>query len=203
MSKRLLDPDNTAVSLPDVASAINDAVRYWKYKRLWFNEGYSSTVAVLHDPIIPLPSDFLVPSTDNDGFNIQYSAMRYPLKKITQSQYDSIYLTNGFGLPRMYARVGSDYVMYPKPDRTYDVNCHYLKNYAPLVNAGDTNDFTDNADRLLTLWACANLIAEFRQDEKMETYFRKASMDEYNELQLMTRKSNASGTLGNSSILLS
>lgn len=202
VSKRLLDPDNTAVSASDVASAVNDAIRYWKYKRFWFNEGYDQTTATPQDGVIPLPDDFLVPSTDNDGFNIEYSAMRYPLKKITQGQYDGIYLTNGYGLPRLYARVGRDFVMYPLPDQAYDINSHYLKQYADLTASGDTNDFTDNADRLLTLWATANLIAEFRQDDKMESYFRNAARDEYQELQVMTQKSNASGGLVLSSSLL-
>jgi len=202
VSKRLLDPDHTAVSEPDVASAINDTIRYWKYKRFWFNEGYAASIAVDQDAVIPLPADFLVPSTENDGFNIEYSAMRYPLKKLTQLQYDNIYLLNGFGLPRMYARVGTDYVLYPKPDRNYQINCHYLKQYPDLVDSSSTNDFTIYASRLLTLWTCANLIAEFRQDEKMEQYFRNAAQDEYKELQTMTKKANASGSLVLSSTLL-
>lgn len=203
VSKRLLDPDQTAVPASDVAAAVNDAVRYWKYKRFWFNEGYTVSVAVEQDAVIPLPSDFLVPSTLNDGFNIEYSSMRYPLKKITQLQYDNIWLNNGFGLPRMYARVGEDYVLYPKPDRNYQINCHYLRQYDDMTDSGDTNDFTDNADRLLTLWAAANLIEEFRQDFDAGSSLRDKANDEYKELQTMTRKANQSGTIVLSSTLMS
>lgn len=203
VSKRLLDPDATAVSVANVSAAINDSIRYWKYKRFWFNEGYMISVAVYQDPVIPLPADFLVPSTNNDGFNIEYSAMRYPLKKITQLQYDNIYLINGYGLPRMYARVGQDYVLYPKPDRDYQINCHYLRDYEDLNAPDDTNDFTDYADRLITLWTTANLIEEFRQDYTSGANLRDKAYDEYKELQTMTRKANASGTVVNSSILIS
>lgn len=203
VSKRLLDPDNQAVSLADVAAAINNSISYWKFKRFWFNEGYTSVVAVSQDAVIPLPDDFLVPSTMTDGFNIQYSAMRYPLKKLTQSQYDNIWLSNGFGLPRFYARVGSDYVLYPKPDRNYDVNVHYLREYEPLSAPDDTNDFTEYADRLLTLWTCADLVFEIRRDQEAEASFRSRANTEYLELQTMTRKSNASGSLVQSSTLLS
>lgn len=202
VSSRLLDPDNTAVPQSSVAASINDAVRYWKFKRFWFNEGYSQTNAIPQIGPIPLPTDFLVPSTDNDGFNIEYSSMRYPLKKLVQLQYDNIYLTSGYGLPRMYARVGTDYVLYPLPDRAYDINCHYLKEYTDMIGPNDTNDFTVNADRLLTLWACADLVSEFRRDLDAEAMFRKRAMDEYAELQNMTRKSNASGSLVLSSTLL-
>lgn len=202
VSSRLLDPDNTAVSAADVAASINDAVRYWKFKRFWFNEGYSQTTTVPQTGPFPLPTDFLVPATDNDGFNIEYSSMRYPLKKLVQMQYDNIYLTSGYGLPRMYARVGQDYVLYPLPDRAYDINCHYLRDYADMIGPNDTNDFTDNAERLLTLWACADLVFEIRRDQEAEMKFRDRAMKEYAELQNMTRKSNASGSLVLSSTLL-
>ena len=202
VSKRLLDPLYESVSQADVASAINDSIAYWKYKRFWFNEAYGQVTATQSTGPIPLPADFLVPATDYDGFNIEYSAMRYPLQKLTQGQYDGIYLTNGTGLPRMYARVGQDYVLYPLPDRDYDINCHYLRDYDPLVDDGDTNDFTDYADRLLTLWTTADLVFEIRRDFDAENLFRQRAQVEYQELQTMTRKSNASGSLTLSSTLL-
>ena len=58
VSKRLLDSANLAASALDVASALNDAVRYWKNTRLWFNEGVSSQTMVANDATIPLPSLF-------------------------------------------------------------------------------------------------------------------------------------------------
>jgi hypothetical protein len=63
------------------------------------------------------------------------------------------------------------------------------------VNDTDTNDFTDKASRLITLWTTANLIAELRQDEKMESYFRQAAQDEVRQLQQMTGNMNSTGTL--------
>lgn len=202
VSKRLLDPSNTAVSLSDVAASINDSISYWKFRRFWFNEVYDSGTMTEEDGTIPLPSDFLVPATQNDGFNIEYGSMRYPLKKISQPQYDGIWLNNGYGLPRMYARLGQSYEVYPLPDRAYTINRHYLKDYPALTASGQSNDFTDYADRLLVLWSCANLIAEIREDDKMEAYFRTAAENEYNNLQVMTGKSNATGSLSLNSTFL-
>lgn len=205
VSKRLLDPSNTSVSASDVALALNDAIKYWKFRRFWFNEVFDSATLTTQDGTIPLSSDFLVPSTQGDGFVIEYSNLRYPLEKLTQQEYDAMYLSNGYGLPRWYARVGTDYEVYPLPDRDYTIKRHYLKDYKVIAqeNYNAKNDFTDYADRLLILWSCANLIAEFRQDEKMESYFRSAATDEFNNLQVMTRKSNSSGSLTQSSVLLS
>jgi hypothetical protein len=195
VSKRLLDPSNTSVSLDDVGAAINDSIAYWKFRRFWFNEVYDTATLTAQDPNFPYPTDFLVPSMDSGGFNIQYGNIIYPLSKITQAQFDGLFLTNGYGLPSWYARVGQEYKCYPIPDQAYVVGRHYLRDYAALANDGDTNDFTDNASRLINLWALANLSAELRQDDKMETYYRSASDDEYQNLLVMTRKSNASGKI--------
>lgn len=201
VSKRLLDPSNQAVSLSDVASSINDAIRYWKFRRFWFNEVYDSVTLTYQVGTIPMTGDILVPSLQDDGFAIEYSSIRYPLAKVNQQDYDAVFEENGYGLPYLYARVGQDFEVYPLPDRAYTLKRHYLKEYAPLVIPADTNDFTDFADRLIMLWSCANLTAEFRQDDKMETYYRSAAKDEYNQLGVMTRKSNSSGRLKTSSLI--
>ena len=197
VSKRLLDANNTAVSALDVAAALNDTIRHWKFTRFWFNEDVSTQTMTLQDGVIPLPSDFLVPATDDGGFVVSYSDQRYPLVKESQLSYDGHLLDNGYGLPRTYARTGGSYECYPLPDREYTVLVRYLKDYTTIEqsNANATNDFTDNAERLLILWTCANLIAELRQDQKMEGYYRTAALAEVSNLKLMTRKSNASGKL--------
>jgi len=195
ISKRLLDVNNTAVSLADVGNAINDAISYWKYRRFWFNEVYDSAVLTINDGTIPLPTNFLVPVTDTDGFNIEYNQTRYPLQKISSQQYDAGFASNAFGRPLYYARMGGSYEVLPLPDLAYPINRRYLKEYVALSGDMDVNDFTVYAPRLIMLHTLANLIAEFRQDEKMETYYRTAAMNEYNNLCLMGDKSNKTGSL--------
>lgn len=203
ISKRLIDPNNTAVSVDEVGDAINDAISYWKFRRFWFNDISDIAFLTEHDPSFPYPDDFLVPSKDDDGFNVQYSNMRYPLIKITGSQYDEMFLNNGYGIPRFYARIGSDeYQCYPLPDRDYTVARHYLRNYTDLSGDDDTNDFSIYADRLMNLWALANLSAELRQDDKMEAYYRSAAADEYRNLQVLTGKKNGTGKLTITSTLI-
>lgn len=196
VSKRLLDVNNTAISSADVAASINDSIRYWKYKRFWFNEVSDQATLTAQSPVFPYPSNFLVPATKDDGFYIQYSNFRRPLVKISQEQYDAAYLANGYGMPKYYARIGNEeYRCHPIPDIAYTVGRHYLKDYDLLSADGDENDFTVNADRLILLWTSANMSAEFRQDDKMEAYYRQAAGDEYRNLQIMTTKSNSSGKL--------
>lgn len=197
ISARLIDPQGTAVSGDQVDDAINDAIRYWKFRRFWFNEVSFSSTLTSGSAEFPYPSDFLVPAIKDDGFAVEYGQIRYPLTKINEDVYDSLYIANGQGLPTWYARLGNteQYRCYPIPNINYTIRCRYLKDYPALEAAGDENDFTDHADRLIELWALANLQAELRQDTTMSDYYRTAANDEWRQLKVMTDKANSAGKL--------
>lgn len=196
ISKRLIDPTNTAVDVSDVQQAINDSIAYWKFRRFWFNEISDTAILTAQDASFPYPDEFLVPATDDDGFYIQYGNVRYPMVKTTMQVYDALYLSNGYGLPKWYARLGNQqYQCYPIPDQAYTVGRHYIKDYAALSTSGDANDFTTNAARLIELWALGNLVTELRQDANMGDYYRSASQNEYRNLRVLTDKMNGSGKL--------
>lgn len=201
VSKRLLDANNTAVSLPDVSDAINQSINHWKKKKFWFNIVDDVVSVTLQDALLPVTGDVLAPARKDGAFTIQYSNQRYNLLKISENEFNNWYLDNGYGIPRYYARVGQNYMMYPLPDRAYDLRRSYYKDYAPLVAANDTNDFTENAEELIYLWALANLSAELRQDDKMESYYRNAANNEYTELLNFTNKLVSSGRLTLHSLL--
>ena len=196
VAKRLIDPNGTAVDASDIGDGINDAVRYWKFRRFWFNEVNDIATLTAGSADFPYPSDFLVPAMKSGGFAVEYGGVRYPLDKISQLEYDGLHTDTGQGLPRWYSRNGNaEYQCYPTPDQDYTVRRHYLRDYVALSAAADTNDFTDNAERLIELWALANLTVELRQDTDMGDYYRKAANDEYRQLKVMTGKSNATGNI--------
>ena len=68
VSKRLLDSANLAASALDVASALNDAVRYWKNTRLWFNEGPSQTM-VANDATILASFTLFLPAYESGSLS--------------------------------------------------------------------------------------------------------------------------------------
>lgn len=203
ISVRLIDPNNQAVTAPQVQQAINDAIRYWKYRRFWFNEANDTATMTANNASFPYPTDFLVPALKDDGFCIEYAGISYPLSKVSEEVYDALYIGNGYGLPTWYARTGSEeYKCYPIPQQNYTVRRHYLRNYPALSEDSATNDFTDNAERLIELWSLGNLISEIRQDtETGDGYYKKAD-DEYRQLNVMTTKANATGKLQISSNLM-
>ena len=196
ISKRIIDPNGTAVSAEDIRSAINESIQYWKFRRFWFNEVNDTATLTAGSAAFPYPSDFLVPAKKSDGFAVEYGGIRYPLEKVTKHIYDGLYVANAQGLPRWYARMADDlYQCFPIPNVNYTIQRHYLKDYPAITNVNGTNDFTVYADRLIKLWTIANLSQEFRQDTEQSSYFRTAAKDEYENLQKMTEKSNSSGKL--------
>lgn len=195
VSKRLIDPNNTAVSVDDVQLGINQSIAYWKFRRLWFNESAETVTLTAMNSTIPLPDNFMVPSIQDDGFNILYGGVKYPLVKVDIATMDSLYLSNGYGLPRWYARMANlEYQVCPIPDQNYVTDLYQLNDYPYLVNNADSNDFTNNAERLISCWALANLVSELRQDTPgTGDYYRQAAQDEYRNLRVLTNKKNASG----------
>lgn len=196
VSKRLIDPSNTAVSAEDIEQSINESIDYWKKRRFWFNEVNDTDVLTQHDPDIPVTDTFLVPAFEDDGFCIEYGGTRYPLVKVTQQAYDARYLSNGYGLPEIYTRSGDGtYQCYPIPDQAYVFRKHYLKDYEALDGDDDTNDFTNHASRLINLWTTANLITELRQDVEAGNYYREATQNEYRQIRVLNDKMNGTGKL--------
>lgn len=201
VSKRLQDPNNTAVSSSDVGEMINQAVKYWKNERFYFNEETGTVTILKSNAQIPLPPDWLVPAID-DAFVIEYSGIRYPLKKVSESQYNAMYLSNGIGQPFWFAKLAnSGYQVYPIPDRDYTLRYFMVRDYADLVNNSDSNDFTTEAEFLTKYTALAYGSRDFRQDSEMYNSFMQQAMMEEENLLVTTRKDNATGSLTISSTL--
>ena len=202
VSKRLQDPNNTAVSSDDVGEMINQAIDYWKNTRFYFNEKVDTTTLTQGDNSIPLPADWFCPSID-PAFVIVYSGIRYPLAKVSETSYDASYLSNGTGQPFWFARQASDeYVCYPIPDRDYDLRRYYLKNYDDLSADGDTSDWTTDAKNLIQYTAAAYGSRDFRQDTAMYESFWAQAQLELSDLLQTTRKDNATGRLSVYSALM-
>ncbi len=195
VSKRLQDPNNTAVSSDDVGDLINEALNYWKNVRFYFNEITDETTLTQGDATIPLPDDWLCPSID-DAFVIEYSGIRYPLRKISETMYNAFYLSNGVGQPWYFTRQAStEYQVYPIPDRDYTLRRFYIKNYDDFSSNNDTNDFSELAANLLQYTAAAYGSRDFRQDLVMYDAFWKQALIEEENLLATTRKDNATGAI--------
>jgi len=203
VAKRLQDPSGTAISSSDVGDMINQAINYWKNTRFWFNENTDETTLLEQDPSVPLPDDWLIPSI-SEAFVIEYSGIRYPLKKVSEAQYNAMYLSNGIGQPWWYSRQAtSGFKVYPIPDRDYTLRRFFIKDYADLSADGDTNDWTTLATNMIQYQALAYGMSDFRQDFDLADKYRVQVDREYKSLMNITRKNNATGCLTVSSMLTS
>ena len=199
IAKRLFDTSNTAISAADITSAINDAIRTWKFRRYWFNTMTSNITLSSGSVTLTPPSDFLI-EIPRGGFTIDYGNTKWPLKKVKPLDYSEMDNQSN-GLPRIYEWVGGVYSVYYIPDQAYTVICRYLEDYDDLSADGDSNDFTNNATDLITYDALSKLHGELRQDEKMESYYSARANNEHKILNRFTNKHTASGELSVETIL--
>jgi regulation of enolase protein 1 (concanavalin A-like superfamily) len=90
VSRKLLDPNTTAISGANVGDAVNEALDYWKKSQFWFNEGSSiaTMVAGQSDFTALLPSDFQYEDQQN-GFVILDGQIFYTLEKKSCLLYTS------------------------------------------------------------------------------------------------------------------
>ncbi len=194
VSKRLMDESNTAVSTADVASAINNAIKTWAKKSFWFNEAHGTlTLATGATYITGLPTYFDYERPDN-GFVISYAGSFYPLTKVKPEEFD-LANAGGSGMPSIYTYRNGIYEIYPYPDQSYTATVNYVKKYANLASASDTNDFTNEAEMLIVYDASARLNAELRQDLDMAGYYQNAAAFEYTQLLERTRRQAGTGSL--------
>lgn len=193
ISRKLIDPNNTAISAANVGDAINDAIRYWRYTRFWFNEKTAvltmnvndTYVLKDYDPSMPntpyLPTDFLYLVPKN-GFVINYNNLSYTIHPRPPQIFDAQNV-RGIGLPYIYTRRSNNYEFYFFPNIAYQLYVYYIKNYDDLVDDSDNNDFTNEADQLIIYEALSRLSGEDRQDLEMNnTYAAKADREADNLL---------------------
>lgn len=213
VSRKLIDPNNTAISASDVGQAINDAIRFWRYRRFWFNESSTTLTMDINDPFVlgygntnssyplapVLPSDFLE-ELPKDGFVIQYSNLSYTMNKVHPREYDNQNV-RGQGLPYCYTWRNGNYEFYWYPNLAYTLSVYYFKNYVDLVSDNDNNDFTNLADQLVIYEALSRLSGEDRQDLEMNNSYAAKADREYSNLERRTFKKTASGKLSVDSIL--
>jgi hypothetical protein len=201
VSRKLIDPNNTAVSASDVGDAINDAIKYWKYSRFWFNETTATVTLNVSDQVVPnIPSDFLYEDQEN-GFVILYDQITYTLTKKHPKEFDRISIQNATGLPSVYTWRNGVYTVYFQPNIAYTMNIYYIKDYVDLSADDDSNDFTTFADQLITYEAVGRLTGEDRQDSASGSEYLGRADREFKNLTNRTSKQTASGRLDVDTIL--
>ena len=197
-STRLKDANNTAVSRPDVAATINDAISHWSDERFWFNEFQETVTLVQNDPILPALSVTPLFLFDQGGIVIDYAQTRWPTRKVSSDEYDRMNV-EGRGIPFAWTYRDGQYELYWYPDAAYSTIVRGVKAYTPFATDGSqdsqSNDFTNEAADLILYETLSRLFGEFRQDPKMEEYYANRALNEKAMLKTRTRRLVGTGRI--------
>lgn len=83
--------------------------------------------------------------------------------------------------PEILYRVGTDFRVAPTPDKVYTIQFDYWAFKADLVNAGDSDDITNNADMLI-LEEAARILSEDRGWSKQAGEWKTSRNESLKEL---------------------
>jgi hypothetical protein len=198
IARRLIDDNNTAVTLVEIRSAVNEAVSTHKHKRFWFNTATADLSIAVGDTAVTLPDDFLIDIPRN-AFTITQDSFRYPVNKVKPTDYDNSLNTAATGRPQIYCYRDGTLAFAPYPDRAYSGKLYYLKDYAdfPTDDTADdtTNDFLTEAPSLIMYEALMNLSGDIRNDDAREDRYTIKVAKEYSKLLSRTNALLKTGTL--------
>lgn len=194
VSAKLLDANNTAVSVSDVVDGINEAIRYWKnHEIFWFNQLGTTVQTVAGTALLDTSSANILWLDKEAGMVIPYQNYRYPLYPMSPDMYDWNDV-NSQGRPYAYTYRNGAYYLYWIPDQVYTVNLSGAKDYDDLVEDTDTNDWTEQADMLIVYETLSRLFQN-RDDIVKGDYFANGAASEASNLRKRTSNMMATGTM--------
>lgn len=194
VSRKLLDANQTAVTLPEVVDGINEAIRYWKQKEIFFFNQLSTTLTTTQgDPLLNTAGANILWLDKESGMVIPYQNWNYVLYPMSPDTYDRAN-NNSPGRPYAYSYRNGGYYLYWIPDQAYTVQISGAKDYADLVNPSDTNDWTQYADMLIVYEALSRLYPNRDDFGKADAYTNGANA-EASMLRKRTANMMATGTM--------
>lgn len=177
-----------------IATAINNAIKYYQHERLWFNEVSEEITLSSGDPVVPdIPDDFLYEVPER-GLVISYNGLRYPLHKVSGGEYDAMN-NETEAMPCVYASRTGQIEVYPYPDQDYTLILPYLKKYDDLVSDNDSNDWTNYGERVIEAKALADIWLDYRHEPEVSAIFGAKASDELERIKTLTNSKLTTGRL--------
>jgi hypothetical protein len=156
--------------------AIQTAIAKWERDRFYFNElrapNLFSTAA----------GQEFYSATDNpnigamarlDSVTVLVSGNRYTLTARTEKYLEDVSVNPSVtGQPVDYAYFGEQLRLYPIPDNAYPITLSGTQRFAPLVNPGDSNAWTLDAEALIRCEAKIDLYENTLQEPALADRMR-------------------------------
>lgn len=187
ISARLKDPNFTAVTRAEVIAVINDAISFYSNERFRFNEFEEQVNLTTGNPELTLVTNTTPERIfKTNGIVVVYGKIRWRLAKVSSQEYDALNV-EGTGIPFAWTYRDGKYYVYYYPSGDFAAIVRGLKAYTALSADSDSNDFTEKGDRLIMYETLSRLYSEFRQDDKMESYYTAKAKAEFDSLKASER----------------
>lgn len=202
ISLELKDTSNVSVSSAAVVTAINRALNFYKWKPFWFNEFYETrTISSSPGNTFTLSTTKPVYIFPDGGVVIEDSDRRYPLRKVSSDEYDSMD-DEGTGRPFVWTYRNEGYEVYYYADQNYTAHIrgvfdYNITDFSTALTSSSTleNVFTVNAPTLIEYDALSRLHFGHLQDENMGKVFRDLAERELGSQMEFDREKNATGQM--------
>ncbi len=201
ISNKIADGDVIDPTSAQIDAQINSTIEYYETDAFWFSEAISVLSTTAGNAVLgSIPSDFkqiIIPN----GLTVIEGNVHYPLLKLTPLEYESVFVDNAEGLPRAYTFRNNQFELWYTPDKVYTVNLFYRKSYADLTTGGSSNDFTNNAARLVEYKTIADLLRDYRSDTERALFYDQRVEIEYNKIKKQTNSRTVTGILTTENIV--
>jgi hypothetical protein len=182
----------------EIATAVLDAIRDHDTERFWFNETatYSLSTVAGTDTYTLAAQAPIQEFIKIDRVKVQVGNTWYDLDEETWDEMDQLYATPTFGQPFRWAFQGADqFRIYPTPQAVYSLQIFGHYRMVPLVNDGDTNDWTSRAQNLIRYTALKRLFAYPIRDMQQQQSADASGMRELEYLRRETERRARSGEM--------
>lgn len=202
ISNKLADGNLVDPTSAQIDAQINSTIEYYETDAFWFSEEIATLSTVAGTAVLDISSvtDFKQEIMPN-GLTVIEGQVHYPLRKLTPLEYESVFIDDAEGLPRAYTYREGQFELWYTPDRVYTVKLFYRKSYADLVDDGDSNDFTNNAARLIEYKTLADLLRDYRSDNERALLYDSRVEVEYNKIKKQTNNRTVTGYLTTENIV--
>lgn len=201
ISNKLADGNVIDPTAAQIDAQINSTIEYYETDAFWFSEEIATLATVASTVVLgSIPSDFKQEIMPN-GLTIVDGQVHYPLAKFTPLEYESVFVDDVESRPTAYVYRKGQFEFWQIPDRVYTVLLFYRKTYADLATDGASNDFTNNAARLVEYKTLADLLRDYRTDDERALLYDRRVEVEYNKIKKQTNNRTVTGYLTTENIV--
>lgn len=170
-----------------IRAKINDAIRFHKRKRFWFNTVSETLTLTADSPTVPATSVTKLYELTPAGLAVVVNDIKYTLTKITAEDYDAMDFGSS-GIPCVYTEKEGTLVVYPYPQEAYSLVIRFVRDITDFTTATDADDstsnvWTTNAELLVKDTALMYIYASIKRDQKgMAQIYTAKVVDDLKEL---------------------